>query len=204
MTVVTGFSSFPGVELNPTGILVEKWSRVAPEWASGDTHFELLPVVYASAGARIAELAADGRIENLIMLGVSAGSEAIRLERFAFNYDDTATPDSAGEVRQGKVIDETGPHVMEAGYDMEAARKSFLATSIETHVSDSAGRYLCNHCYHVALRSAERKASAFRPVFLHVPQVIEAHHHAPDPLTDVGLTKLEEELGILIPWFREN
>ena len=169
--IVTGFSEFPGVKANPTGLLMERWQKKSPSWASRNAIFEVLPVEYKKSERCIRELVANAEEETFLMLGVSGKGPSIQLERFALNVDDAQIPDTAGDQREGRRIVDSGPIALEVSYELSDLKKNLQMQGVEVSVSNHAGAYVCNHCYYSALLAARDLTTRAKPLFVHVPLV---------------------------------
>jgi pyroglutamyl-peptidase len=107
--VVTGFGPFPGQPVNPTEALV---TDLLDDPTIAGT---VLPVSWTRA-ADIAEQLADEHPEAAIVaFGVAAGAEAIRIEQWAHNLDDSDRPDVDGDTRSGTPIIEAAPSAWAPG-----------------------------------------------------------------------------------------
>ena len=160
LLLVTAFEPFGGSARNPS-------AEVLNAIAGGRTDLvaEVLPVVFATAGARVAELIAEHRPAAWVGLGLDGGATAIKLERRAANLDDAALLDNAGDVRRGVPIDPAGPDVRLATLPLAA-----MAAAVPSVVySDSAGRFVCNHTFYRAAAAAARLTPAPLVGFVHVP-----------------------------------
>ena len=74
--IITGFSEFPGVEANPTRLLMQRWQKRKPSWASQEATFEVLPVEYQRGEERTRELVANAREDIFLMLGPMSATTA--------------------------------------------------------------------------------------------------------------------------------
>lgn len=179
MITVTGFSGFPNMPVNPTGLLIEKWQAEAPAWSNTDTQFELLATEYQSAGEKVQQLVSEPGCKLLVMLGVSGVAANITLERFALNCDQAPIADASGETRSGSMINTQGATAYTTDLDLQAAQAHLKAQGIEVSISNHAGTYVCNHVYYMALHSIEQLGTSMQALFVHIPltpkKISESH-----------------------------
>jgi pyroglutamyl-peptidase len=163
--LLTGFTPFPGVDLNPTALLVQ--DLAAQPLAGIRLSTEVLPTAFAPAGVRIRQLIAQHQPEAVLMLGVAANRDSINLERTGYNWDEAAKPDIQGVSRAGQPIRTGGPAQYHSTLPFEAMYAALAAAGIAVTYSDDPGRYVCNHVlYHAGDMLAE---SATPYGFIHVP-----------------------------------
>ena len=163
--LLTGFTPFPGVDLNPTALLVEDFAAQPP--AGLRLSSEVLPTAFAPAGVRIRQLIGQHQPEAVLMLGVAASRDSINLERTGYNWDEASKPDIHGVSRAGQPIRIGGPAQYQSTLPFEAMYAALAAAGIAVTYSDDPGRYVCNHVlYHAADMLAE---SATPYGFIHVP-----------------------------------
>ncbi|MFQ3677000.1 MAG: hypothetical protein SNJ74_03555 [Fimbriimonadaceae bacterium] len=148
--LITGFGPFGNVEDNPSAWLAE---RLGPP-------FRILDVSYGAVDALVEELAADPP-DALLLMGVAAGSERMRLETTGRNHVG-AVADVEGIVAGPGPIDPFGPPQL--GSTLWRAPVFFEENEM-WEPSVDAGSYLCNYALYRCLRSLPGAAVGF----LHVP-----------------------------------
>ncbi len=161
--LITAFQPFGGDGRNPSA---EVLTAIVAESSIDGLVAEVLPVIYAVAGQRVAELIAEHRPAAWVGLGLHAGATAIRLERQAANCDDASLADNAGDIRRGISIDPAGPEYRPATLPWDAIAAA-MAGPVE--FSDSAGRFVCNHTFYRAAETAARASPGTRVGFVHLP-----------------------------------
>ncbi len=159
--LLTAFEPFGGDGRNPSA---EVLAAITADPPIEGLVAEVLPVVYALAGPRVAELIVQHRPAAWIGLGLHAGAAAITLERRAANWDEATLADNGGDVRQGVPIDPDGPQYRPATLPWGA-----VAAATPVVFSDSAGRFVCNHTFYRAAAAAERGSPATLVGFIHLP-----------------------------------
>jgi pyroglutamyl-peptidase len=171
MILLTGFNRFGGLGLNPSQLIVESIAARARERGLTDLIAEVLPTEYRWAGERMRELIWDFRPEGILAVGVAVGAPFLRLERVAFNLDDTAMPDNAGQTIQGQLIEAKGPAEYASSLPLAAMLEALDGIDVPALISDHAGAFLCNHVFYIARHQVEQLGIPSRCGFIHVPGI---------------------------------
>jgi pyroglutamyl-peptidase len=160
--VVTGFGPFPGQPVNPTEALV---TDLLDDPTIAGT---VLPVSWTRA-ADIAEQLADDHPEAAVVaFGVAADAEAVRIEQWAHNLDDSDRPDADGDTRSGTPIIEAAPDRLGTRLPVQELVEALQDAGIPVEVSSDAGRYVCNHLMYDLLDRVELDRVVG---FVHVPDL---------------------------------
>jgi len=160
--LVTGFGPFLAVTENPSfealrpleGAVIGQSRIVTAQ----------LDVTYAGAPEQLEAAIQRARPDLVLCLGV-AGDAAIRLESTARNRDTAASPDTAGEVRQGRSIRPAAADTLPTRLPLAKLRSALVADGFEVIDSDDAGGYLCNHVFYELLTRRPAGIAGF----IHVP-----------------------------------
>lgn len=148
---------------------------------------ELLPVAYAEAGKRIAELIAAKKPDAVLCLGEAGGRKAVSVERVAINVCDSAHPDNAGEFREDIPVMEDGPAAYFATLPIKRIVAALTEEGIPAAVSNTAGTYICNEVMYCALAACAKLALDIPAGFIHVPVAPGEYAERPDvPTLDSG------------------
>ncbi|EFJ46505.1 hypothetical protein VOLCADRAFT_62493 [Volvox carteri f. nagariensis] len=177
--IITGFSSFHGVDENPTEQLI-KWLQLQLR-DGGLQHMQQeieVQVTDKAAAAAAAHLAAaavaappqpDRQRLVLLHLGVASTATRYQLESRAYNCADFRVPDEAGwqpvmeEIEAGRGLGMwVGSRLPLAGVCERLAARGHSVV-----VSEDAGRFVCNWAYYRACGLAERLG--MEAIFVHVP-----------------------------------
>ena len=172
-TLLTGFNRFGDLQLNPTRLIVEEFSRRNGP-AGMNLVAEVMPTEFLAGGKRIVELIRQYRPDRIVCLGVAAGSDAIRLERVALNLDDCAIPDNAGLQLAGNQIIPDGPSAYWSTLPIDAMLAALQQRGIPTVISNHAGTFVCNHVFYLARHEIECLGLGTQCGFIHVPQISDA------------------------------
>jgi pyroglutamyl-peptidase len=168
-TLMTAFGPFPGVKVNPSRLLMERFAS-SLDGPRSRWEFDVLDVSWE--GVRTWARRTDyERFRAVVHLGVAGGSPALRLERFARNVAAPKTPDNHGETWGRSFIRSHGVTRIETRFDLARARKRLGSSAKHVVVSESAGDYLCNFLYYLSAAKVRRHELATRVLFVHIPAV---------------------------------
>ncbi len=168
--LVTGFGPFPHVRVNPT----ERLARLAA--ASPRFRFNgyaaralILETSYAGGLPALAAALEAERPRAVLMLGLAAKARRVRVERFARASSSRLAVDAKGRVPDGArpVSNRATGLPLKATAPLGPALAALRRAGVGARPSPTAGRYLCNAGYHVALTDAVRTAAP--TLFVHVP-----------------------------------
>jgi pyroglutamyl-peptidase len=179
--LLTGFSSFQGVSVNPSEQLVKE--HLLPALRSRGLHVLATRIVQVSRRganealdelyALVESLPSDHADIVVVHLGVAAGNEAIELEQFAYNNCTFRVPDESGEQPCAECIDASLPlsHALCTSLPISALAASLRETHADAvALSDDPGLFLCNYIYFASLqRSQAVRRPRVHSLFIHVP-----------------------------------
>lgn len=167
--LVTSFGPFPGVAVNPSRVLMERFAASvrgeAARWA-----FDVLEVSYAFCRSWVRRTD-PAAFRAIVHLGVAPGSPAFRLERFGRNRVAQETLDVRGEAWGRVPIREHGASRIETRFDLDAAMTRLGGQARHVALSEDAGGYLCNFVYYLILGKARRRRARTPILFMHVPNL---------------------------------
>ncbi len=167
--LVTGFEPFGKHAVNPSEQIVQKLRKAAPSRHPLQLFTAVLPTQYAASGAQIRRLIRRIRPAAVLCLGLAATRDTISLERVALNLDDDVPPDTAGQVRRGRLILRNGPAAYWSTLPLERMRAALEKRGIPSNISNHAGTYVCNHIFYVARHEIETSGSRAWCGLIHVP-----------------------------------
>lgn len=165
MILATAFTPFGAAETNPSEDLLRALADDA-----GITR-AILPTEYERAASEIVRLIRELRPSAVICFGVAAGTPTVRLERVARNWDSSAAPDNAGDIRNGQAIAPGAPDSYQATLPYGPIGAALSASGIPHIFSDDAGGYVCNHMFFCARHEIEESGRAIPCGFVHVPRI---------------------------------
>ncbi|MBN1287651.1 MAG: pyroglutamyl-peptidase I [Anaerolineae bacterium] len=172
--LLTGFTPFPGVDVNPSQLIVEAIAAVR----RSDVLAAVLPVAYGPAEAQIRRLLHDCAPGAVICLGVATQRHEINLERFALNINDATIADNDSVVADGRPIVHDGAMAYTSTLPLAAMRAALQARDIPVRISNHAGAYLCNHVFYVVRHLLTEAGRSAPSGFIHVPPIAD-HDGAP-------------------------
>lgn len=164
--LVTGFGPFPGWERNPTPAMVRTVARLRlPGWRIVPHVFN---TVYAEVARDLPALIARHRPQGVLLFGLAGRSGHVRVERFAHNVTTRRVRDAAGAFHVSADIVAGGPWRMATGFRAGRLVHALRRAGLNARASTSAGEYLCNFAYGLALESVRRGETRVA-LFIHVP-----------------------------------
>lgn len=183
--LVTGFSSFPGVPVNPCE---EVLAWIEQTYPSTVLTVCLLPVSYARSATKLAQHIQANVPDVVIEFGVSNRSSDIRLESMGYNARNAGIPDVDGVHCAIQSIDQTLPYncVKETVWPVDLLYEYLKERSkIGITVSTNPGRYVCNNLYWETLHRFSETPS----LFVHIP-----------PVDDTNRSSVLKTVGMLLDW----
>ncbi|MGJ3231589.1 MAG: hypothetical protein ACFE0P_07310 [Oceanicaulis sp.] len=160
--LLTAFGPFPGAPVNPTPAIIARAARLLE--AQADIETQVLETCFASVPDALAH-AARRTPEVVMMTGLAAGAQRMRLEHRARNETLPGRADASGAGHQGGPIDPGAPAELSARADLTALAAALTGAGLECELSRDAGRYVCEFAYFHALRLFAEA----RVVFVHLP-----------------------------------
>jgi pyroglutamyl-peptidase len=151
--LLTGFGPFPGAPDNPSGQIARKLATTRrPAFAGTKRIAHVFTTTYAAIDQQLPALILRHRPDAIVMFGLSARTEHVRIELQARNRLLTLFPDAAGFAPFARLL--------------AAARSTGMAAAL----SHNAGSYVCNYCYWRAVDGTVLRELPKVIVFVHVPK----------------------------------
>ena len=164
--LLTGFEPFGGYIENSS------WAVVMQVVSQGIEGVELctkqLPVSFKRSAEELRIAVKDFSPDVIVMLGQSAASDKVRLERIAINMMDAKKPDNDGIQPDEEPISPNGRTALFTQLPIKKLCASIAAQGVPVVVSNSCGLYVCNRLYYEALNLCEH-APQMKAIFVHVP-----------------------------------
>ena len=189
--LVTGFEPFGGETINPS------WEAVSrlPAQISGYTLTKLrLPVVFGEAAEKVILAAEEISADVILCIGQAGGRNAITPELVGINLRHASIPDNSGNQPKDELIIPNGDCAYFSTLPVRKMADAVNGAGIPSHVSYSAGAYVCNDVIYTLL--SRFKDSKTRVGFIHIPYSSEQNKE-PSMELDViveGLTLAIEAL----------
>jgi len=161
--LVTGFGPFPHVRVNPTAELARQVARRLNR-AGIAAEPLVLETSYAGGLPALRARLAAAEPRAVLMLGLAARSRAIRVELFGRGRSSRLHADAQGAGPASSTHSGAGPWRTSASAGMALSR--FRRAGLRSRYSPSAGRYLCDAGYALALRATGPRVPV---LFIHIP-----------------------------------
>ena len=166
LILLTGFQPFGGADTNAS------WDAVSSLADPPGVHTvrHRLPVSYERAADDLYRLLDRLRPDALVLTGLDAGAQGLRVESTAHAGTATA-PDEDGEQPAPLTPGTTGD--LSTTLDVERLAARSRGADVDARPSSDAGRFVCNWTYHAGLEwTAQRRLEGLwspPTVFVHVP-----------------------------------
>ena len=163
--LVTGFEPFGG---HPENVSWEVARRVTCRATEGiELAVELLPVSFTRVAHSLHKAVERYTPDVVIMLGQSALTDRVKLERVALNLMDSAMGDNDGYKPSEETIYSGENNALFTTLPIKRLHAAIVAEGIPTKISTSAGVYVCNRLYYEALRMC--RCGTMQALFIHLP-----------------------------------
>ncbi len=117
----------------------------------------------------------------VISFGVATGSDDLRLERIAINWDESDVPDQSGDTPRGRKIDPDGPDGLFSSLPLQQMMEALDGQALPYRISNTAGTYLCNHLMYRTLWALRQEGIDIPCGFVHIPPAEEWNKDAGGP-----------------------
>ena len=189
--LITGFEPFGGEVINPS------WEAVLrlPEEIGGYRLTKLLvPVVFGEAGKTVIEAAQSDAPDVVLCIGQAGGRSAVTPELVGINLRHGSIPDNAGAKPEDEPIIEGGAAAYFSTLPVRRMAKAVNDAGVASHLSYSAGAYVCNDLLYTLL--AHFEGSKTRVGFIHIPYSKEQNREPSMELCNMvrGLTAAIENI----------
>jgi pyroglutamyl-peptidase len=171
--LVTGFGPFPGWERNPTPGMVKAVQRLRLPSVRIVGH--VFNTVYAEVARDLPALIVRHRPDAILMFGLAGRAAHIRIEMHAHNVATRRTKDASGAFHVSPEIRADAPWRVATGFRCGPLAARLRAAGLNARPSPSAGEYLCNFTYWLALEAVAKRETK-RALFVHVPLPRAARH----------------------------
>lgn len=177
--LVTGFSPFPGMPINPSALLIERLQKLMPGCVHGVRfHFELLPTTWAARKEVTDRLRKDLKPDAIVHIGVASKSYQLRIETRAVNQATRIIPDAAGKHAPSVHLSPEAPEKARfSTLPTRAMLEAALRSGAKAKLSNDAGTYLCNATLWDSI------GSGIPSVFIHIPPLPRWRQDRRPPLT---------------------
>lgn len=164
--LITGFEPFLSFTVNPTMRIVEELNGL--EIGGYQVLGRVLPVDFASSGAKLLAYIEGIEPDVVISLGLAGGRYKITPERIAINVKDGAA-DNEGHIPIDESINLEGEPGYFSTLPIRQMVNKLLAEGLPAEISNTAGTYLCNNVMYEALHYAKTTKPDMKAGFIHIP-----------------------------------
>ncbi len=168
--LLTGFGPFPGAPENPTGPLVKRLARLRhPALAGVRIVPHIFETSYAAVDRDLPKLLARYRPDALLMFGLAAQAEGLRVETLARNAL-KALPDVTGALSPRDFI-AAGKADRAMPAPVRHLHAAVRGARVPVTLSRDAGGYLCNYLCWRAAAAVGKPRGPRLATFIHVPAI---------------------------------
>lgn len=194
--LVSGFEPFLGEKLNPSQMLVEHLNSSDFARSLGvviDT--VLLPVSYNKAFEKLSSQYHSSQYAGVLMLGQAGGRSYVGLEKLAVNFQDLDFTDEYGVTKTHEKIISSGASALECKMPLAQWSQEAKSLSLPVDVSYSAGTFICNKIYYMAMSQWLCPS-----LFVHVPFLPEQTVAKPQ-VSSLSFDKMKSATEFIIKKF---
>ena len=170
--LLTGFEPFGGYCENSSWAVAVKVSALDVEGVVA----EQMPVSFNRVGVALREAVKRHKPDVIMMLGQSALTDAVKLERVAINLMDSANADNDGYQPNEEPIYQGENNALFTTLPIKQLRDAVEQLGTPAKLSSSAGLYVCNRLYYEALRLCQ--GTSMQALFVH-PPLYDGQQHSP-------------------------
>ncbi len=186
LVLVLGFEPFADETVNPSAEIARHLD--GERIGALRVVTAVLPVKFAEAPARLADLLDQHRPELVIALGQAGGRAELSLERVAINLIDARIADNAGLQPIDAEVLLGGPGAYFSTLPVKAIHEELKFLNIPSALSLSAGTYVCNQVFYWLAHLLATEHPRTRGGFIHVPWLPEqARQHPGEPAMPLEL-----------------
>jgi pyroglutamyl-peptidase len=195
--LITGFEPFGGDLRNPSGEAVEALS----ENARFEMKKLIVPVSWTHAFSKIEKVWDEWQPDAVLMVGLAAGSAAVRVERIGINLCgeikdiDGLYANGSSENAEERPVIEGEREAFFDTYNHEEILKALKKAEIPAKYSFSAGTYICNYLLYSSLAKNSRENGNMKIGFIHLPYAEGQKEGVPSMPLDTMVTALEIALS---------
>ena len=183
--LITGFEPFGGELINPSW---EAVSRLCDEIGEYLVTKLLIPVEFGVGAQKVIDFSENLQPDAIICVGQAGGRNAITPEFVGINLRNGSIPDNAGVKPQDEPIVKGGDKAYFSTIPARKIAEAIQKSGVNSHISYSAGAYVCNDVLYTLLRHYENTQTMVG--FIHIPYCTEQGKEPCMPLDDIikGLT----------------
>ena len=178
--LITGFEPFDGEQINPSWEAVD---RLLTEINGYELVKLRIPVLFGEAATKVIKVADEIRPDVILCIGQAGGRGAITPELVGINLRNASIPDNNGYQPKDEPIVEGGECAYFSTLPVRRIAEAINDAGIPSHVSYSAGAYVCNDVLYTLL--ARYKNTKTRIGFIHIPYCVEQNKEPAMDINDI-------------------
>ncbi len=168
--LVTGFDPFGGEAVNPAYEAV----KLLPKSIKGAEIITIeIPTVFSRGAERVEKAIVEHKPNAVVCIGQAGGRSCISIERIGVNLKEASIPDNDGNQPADEKIKEDGENAYFATIPVKAMVNNVRKNGIPSHLSYTAGTYVCNDVMYSLLYMLDKKYKDIKGGFIHVPYATE-------------------------------
>lgn len=164
--LLTGFEPFGNCHINSSWVVAEKVATCIIDGI--DIVIEQMPVSFSRVADCLYKAVNRHNPDIIILLGQSAASDCIKLERVALNIMDSNSADNDGFTPDEEPIYKNASSALFTNVPIKKICSAIKEEGIKVKISNSCGLYVCNRLYYEALTICNENPSV-KAIFVHVP-----------------------------------
>jgi len=161
--LVTGFSGFPGVPVNPTEKLMARLPRRLPAIPGVECLYAVLSPSWSARDAGNRRIIEDARPDAVVHFGADSTRRPISIEVQARNQATRSRCDARGQRANAAALDPHGPASRASTLPVQRLLAAARRSGANAQLSANAGTYLCNATLWDTI------GQGLPAVFIHVP-----------------------------------
>lgn len=198
--LISGFEPFGNDSINPSLEAVKLLDQL--EIANAKIHIVQTPVVRYKSIDTVIDAIKKIQPHIVITVGQAGGRAGITPERVAINVDDFRIKDNEGNMPIDQPIFPNASNAYFSSLPIKAIVKALQSEGIPSHVSNSAGTFVCNHLFYGVEHFIRSNSLEIRHGFIHIPYLPEQVKEANEP--SMGLELIVKSLKIAVKATLEN
>lgn len=175
--LVTGFDPFDREKINPA---YEAVKLLPAKICDADIIKLEIPTVFAKCADIVEKAIEQHNPDIVICVGQAGGRSCISVEKVAINFAEARIADNEGNQPLDKAIVPDGPAAYFSTLPVKAMVENVRRYGIPSHLSFSAGTFVCNDVMYRLLHLAATKYHHIKGGFIHVPYTLEQAASKPD------------------------
>lgn len=199
--LVTGFQPFGGEKINPA---YEAVKALPKEIEGADIITIEVPVEFENCINVVDEAILSHKPDAVLCIGQAGGRSSISIEKVAINLREARIADNAGHQPVDETIREDGQTAYFATIPVKAMVENVRKKGIPSHLSYTAGTYVCNDLMYLLLYTLEKKYPNVKGGFIHVPFDTAQVTNKPNGMASMPIATISKGLEAAIEAIIKN